>query len=337
MKKLVYIGNKLSGHGFNQTGIEMLGPLLESQGFRLVYASSKRNKVVRLFDMFATVIRHGASADGVLIDTYSTSNFWYALAISQMCRIFRTKYIPILHGGDLPNRLKRSPNLCRLVFTHAYRNVAPSGYLQDAFRKAGYETMLVPNAIDTRNYPFKPREVLVPKLLWVRAFSEIYNPKMAVQVLKHLKQNYPDAQLCMVGPDKDGTMESVSELAAELGVSVTFTGKLSKPDWIKLSEDYNIFLNTTHYDNMPVSVIEAMALGLAVVSTNVGGLPFLLSDGETALLVNDSDDQNMALCVQKLVDDVGFRQKMVQNAHAATRDFDVSHVAAKWVEILRNL
>lgn len=337
MKKLVYIGNKLSDHGFNQTGIERLGPLLENEGFRVVYASSKRHKVLRLLDMFAAIVRHGTSADCVLIDTYSTSNFWYALVISQMCRILGTKYIPILHGGDLPNRLKRTPNLCRLLFAHSYRNVAPSGYLQDAFQKVGFDTILIPNAIATEQYPFRLRNISVPKLLWVRSFSDIYNPKMAVRVLKHLQQNHAGAELCMVGPDKDHTVDSVKALADELGVSVTFTGRLSKAAWIKLSEDYNVFINTTHYDNMPVSVIEAMALGLVVVSTNVGGLPFLLEHGKTALLVNDNDDHDMALCVQKLIFDQDFQQKMVQNAHIITRDFDAQNVASKWVEILRNL
>lgn len=335
MKKLVYIGNKLSRHGFNQTGIEMLGPLLENQNFEVVYASSKKNKILRLADMFATVLRHGKSADFLLIDTYSTFNFWYALMVSQLCRLFKTKYIPILHGGDLPNRLKRSPKLCRMIFAHSHRNVAPSGYLQHTFSKYGFDTVLIPNAIDTSEYVFKIRTIETPKLLWVRSLAPIYNPQMAVRVLAQVKPNFPDAELCMVGPDKGGMLEKLKALANELGVSVTFTGKLSKAEWKQLSENYNIFINTTHFDNMPVSVIEAMALGLPVVSTNVGGLSFLLTDDDTALLVADDAVSNMADCIVKLVRNQNLLQKLVQNAHNLTRDFDAARVTAKWLEILR--
>ena len=60
---------------------------------------------------------------------------------------------------------------------------------------------------------------------------------------------------------------------------------MKKSSWINLSKDCDIFINTTNYDNMPISVIEAMALGLPIVSTNAGGLKYFHDDGEDALLV----------------------------------------------------
>jgi len=79
----------------------------------------------------------------------------------------------------------------------------------------------------------------------------------------------------MVGPDKDSSLGEAKDLAKQLGVaeSVTFTGVLPKAQWHQLSEKFDIFINTTNIDNMPVSIIEAMALGLPIVSTNAGGLP----------------------------------------------------------------
>ncbi len=334
MKKILYIGNKLARHGRNQTGIDTLGPLLEARGFRLVYASSQKNKLLRLFDMLAATLRH-SNADYVLIDTYSTVNFWYALLVSQLCRLLRIKYVPILHGGDLPRRLKQNPGLCRMVFGHSLVNVAPSGYLRHAFTEASFQTVMVPNAIPIGDYTFKQRNILKPKLLWVRAFSSIYNPQMAVRVLAALKGNYPDAALCMVGPDKDGSLAQVKALAEELGVEVRFTGGLSKSEWLKLAQDYDVFINTTHYDNMPVSVIEAMALGLAVVSTNVGGLPFLLEDQKTALLVNDNDAVEMTKCIDFVLKNPDFALQMVQNAHIHIGAFDAGKVASHWAEILK--
>ncbi|MBU7569681.1 MAG: glycosyltransferase family 1 protein, partial [Flavobacterium sp.] len=92
MKNLLYIGNKLSQHGFSVTSIETLGPLLEGEGYTLFYASSKKNKALRLLDMVWSTLRLRNKIDYLLIDTYSTSNFWYALLVSQLARLLKIKY-----------------------------------------------------------------------------------------------------------------------------------------------------------------------------------------------------------------------------------------------------
>lgn len=333
-KQLLYIGNKLSIHGKTLTNIETLGPLLEQQGHAVSYASSKKNRLFRLFDMIVQTFRFSKS-DYVLIDTYSTSNFWYAFLISQLCRLLKIKYIPILHGGNLPLRLQKNPRLCQMIFNHAHCNVAPSNYLFEAFKNAGFTNLVnIPNAIQMENYPFKKRTEISPKLLWVRSLAPIYNPEMALEVLQKLQKDFPNAALCMVGPNKDNKLAGLQQMAQRLGIQVTFTGKLPKSDWIQLSEQYDIFINTTHFDNMPVSVIEAMALGLPVVSTNVGGLPFLLKDRKTAWLVNDNDATAMATGIKEIIQNRTFGQQMITNAKHDIQQFDWNEVGAKWNEVL---
>ena len=97
------------------------------------YASSQQNKVLRLLDMVFCFFKYGPKVDYVIIDTYSTYNFYFALIISQLCRLFKKRYIPNLNGGNLPARLKKHPFLSALIFKHAYANVSPSPYLKQAF------------------------------------------------------------------------------------------------------------------------------------------------------------------------------------------------------------
>ncbi|NNL16412.1 MAG: glycosyltransferase family 4 protein, partial [Flavobacteriaceae bacterium] len=295
MKKIVYLGNKLSKKGKTETSIESLSDFLIQDGFDVVTASDKRNMFVRLFHMCYVLIANSRTADYVLIDTYSTLNFYYAYIISLLCRIVNLKYIPILRGGNLPLRLINNPNMSRAIFNNAYTNVSPSDYLKSVFGEQGYSNVIcIPNSIDIINYDFYERKIKIPKILWVRSFSEIYNPEMAIEVVKELKANQLDYELCMVGPEVDGSMSKAKKLAKELGIKVTFTGKLPKEDWIELSKNYNIFINTTNFDNMPLSVLEAMALGLPVVSTNVGGIPFLMQDNMDGYLVGKNDVSGMA-------------------------------------------
>lgn len=332
---LLYIGNKLTGHGATMTSIESLGLLLEREGYHLRYASSKKNKALRLIDMILKTIRYARKSDYVLIDTYSTINFWYAFIISQLCRIMHVKYIANLHGGNLPSRLNKNPVLCRMIFRHAYKNVAPSNYLLKAFENRGFaELLFIPNTLEIQNYACKQREELRPKLLWVRSLASIYNPEMALSVLEKLQKDFADASLCMVGPDKENKLQDLQQMAVIQDLNVKFTGKLSKPEWTKLAADYDIFINTTHFDNTPVSVMEAMALGLPVVSTNVGGIPYLLENKKTAMLINDNDADAMASAIKELIFDDSLSNQIIANSLDLVGKFDWSIVKTKWNEIL---
>ncbi len=334
--KLLYLGNRLSKHGFNKTTIETLGLHLEQEGFGVYYASNKKSFPFRMLDMMWSVVLYRKQVSYILIDTYSTKAFWYAFLCSQLARFFNIKYIPILHGGDLPNRLKKNPMLCRVLFSNAYKNVAPSGYLKQAFEKEGFKNVIhIPNTIEIEKYEFKLRTELTPNLLWVRAFASIYNPKMAVKVLQQLQEQYPSATLTMVGPDKDGSLQTTKDFAKSLGITVNFSGQLTKEEWWELASKHDIFINTTHFDNTPVSVMEAMALGLPVISTNVGGIPFLLTNEQNALLVPDNDITAMTNAVLDLLENKPKNNLLITNARTFIEQMDWKLVKQSWVSILK--
>lgn len=335
MKNLLYIGNNLNNKRSNLSSIKVLGPLLESEGFNLRYASSYSNKVLRLFDMLWSCLKYRSWTKMVLIDTYSTQNFYYAFCVSQLCRLLHLKYIPSLNGGNLPMRLENNPKLCGLIFNNAYKLVSPSIYLKEAFESYGYQKVFyIPNNLELDAYQYHNKAFKTPKLLWVRSFSKIYNPTLAVYVLKLLQVDDIQAELCMVGPDSDGSLKSVKQLAKKLAVEVRFTGKLPKKEWIALAKDYNIFINTTNFDNMPVSVIEAMALGLPIVSTNVGGIPFLIENEKDGLLVSPNNVLAMVNAIKRIINNPVASQAMAFNARQKVEQFDWEIVKHQWFELL---
>jgi len=334
--KILYIGNKLLKHGMSATSIETLGPLLENEGYEIFYSSDKKNLFYRLTDMLYAVWRHRKRVKYVIIDTYSKKSFHGAVVVSVLCRLLNVKYVNILHGGDLPVRLNNSPKTTRVVFNNAYKLVAPSGYLKYEFEKLGYKPVLIPNNINIGDYIFKHRSSIKPKILYVRSFASIYNPEMAIRVLNRLIKIYPDAELCMVGPDKDGTLASCKNLAIHYGIEkcVRFTGVLSKQEWHKLSEEYDIFINTTNVDNTPISVIEAMALGLPVVSTNAGGLPYLLNNEEDALLIDKGSVNGMVSAIKRLIENSELTEKISLNGRKKAESFDWEKVKVLWNDLL---
>lgn len=336
-KRILYIGNKLAHKGSTVTSIETLGLFLENEGYIIYTASRIKNKAFRFLDMLIKTIRYSKKVDCVLIDTYSTQNFWFAVAVGNVCRLLQLPYVPILRGGDLPNRLDKTPSQSKKLFHGAKVNVAPSNYLLQIFKEKGFQnTLYIPNTIAIEKYPLKKRDHILPKLLWVRSFAKIYNPLLALQVYERIKALYPIASLCMVGPDKDGSLEKCKEYAKSKNLDVVFTGKLEKEKWIALSQDYDIFINTTHFDNTPVSVIEAMALGLPVISTKVGGIPYLLENKKEALLVPDNDKDAFIDGIVTLCNDSSLTKILVQNARKKVEGFDWDYVKHLWNTLLND-
>ena len=337
MKTLIYIGNKsgVSKHA-NLTSIDLLAPLLVETGYEVYSASNKKNILIRLLNMLWTCFKYRKRADYVLIDTYGTLNFYYAYFVSQWCRVLKLKYIPFLHGGTLPERLKSSSKISKAIFNNAFVNIAPSLYTKSNFELSGYSNVAcIPNSIELKNYAFKDRFFKEVRLLWVRSFSKIYNPLLAIKVLKLLKDKNIDATLCMVGPDSDGSLQEAKQAAIDLNIEVDFPGKLSKEDWIVLSKDYNIFINTTNFDNMPVSVIEAMALGLPVVSTNVGGIPFLIEHNKNGLLVKPNSVDAFVESIMKIMSSLDNTNQIIREARKDAEKLDWEIVKKQWSNVLK--
>ena len=332
---ILYIGNKLSDSNRTVTSVETLGTFLSKDGHDVRSASSFVNVYLRMVHMIVFVVYHCRWADIVLIDTYSTRNFWYAVIIGRLCVALNLPFVLILRGGNLPHRIGKSAKAAKSVLNRSFMNICPSKYLFEELSKIGVPNLKnIPNTIKLEGYNFKPRVQLKPRLLWVRSFASIYNPKLALLVMEDLKSEFPEVTICMVGPDKDGSLYDCQDYAKMQGLTVHFTGKLEKEEWIRMAAGYDIFLNTTNFDNMPVSVSEAMALGLPVVSTNVGGMPFLIEDGVDGILVLPGDTKAMAGAIKDLLADPEKARKMAARARKKVEGFDWKVVAGQWKELL---
>jgi len=336
IKNVLYVGNLLGRHGFTPGVIETLGPLLEEEGYHVYYAGTSRKKVIRLIEIILKVTFLGKKANYILIDTYSTTAFWFAYFAAIVARGIRVPYVPILHGGDLPRRLTNSKRASKSLFNNSYVNVAVSSYLKHEFEARGFNVVLIPNSIEISKYQFRLRNTCRPRLLWVRSFHRQYNPIMAADVLKELLKIYPQSELCMVGPDKDGSMEEFRNYVNTLGISehVKITGLLKKEEWIKRAEDYDFFINTTNVDNTPVSVIEAMALGICVLSTNPGGIPFIIQDKINGILIEPGDFSNMAGELKKLIRNHELYKKLVMQGRSSAEKYSWESIKSLWQDLL---
>ena len=193
-------------------------------------------------------------------------------------------------SGQAPDHLRRSA-IARGTLRWVERNAVPSPFLQGVFRRHGIKADVIPNIVDVDRFSFRKRQPLAPKVLSTRNFEELYNVACTLRAFRLVQDRYAEATLTLVGAGSEEPR--LRALASELGLrNVHFAGRVAPADIWRYYADADIYLQTPDIDNMPSSVLEAFASGCAVVSTNAGGVPAILTDDRHGLLVECGDHQS---------------------------------------------
>jgi len=313
---------------------------LEAAGWTVLKTSPRSNRILRGLDMVTTAWRTRREFDVAQIDVFSGPAFLWAEAATLILRLVAKPYGLTLRGGNLPSFARKWPGRVRRLLRSAEVVTTPSRYLYDQMSPYCNHLRLLPNPLDLRAYTFVAREHVRPRLVWLRAFHGIYNPCLAAEVVKRLQGTFADTHLTMIGPDRgDGSYQSFQETVLRLGIedSVQCPGGIPKedvPTWLNKGD---IFLNTTNVDNTPVSVLEAMACGLCIVSTNVGGIPYLLEREVDALLVPPDDPDAMAAAVRRILTEPGLAERLSHNARENAEQFDWSIILPQWEDLFASI
>lgn len=310
---------------------EILADLFAADGYEVYAASRAANRYARLVDIFVALVRWHRRIDILLVQTYGGPSFVIEDMASALGRLFGHTVVLHLRGGAMPEFFARFPRWTRRVLARADAIIAPSPFLARAVEPWGYRARVIPNVIDLSAYPFTLRERVAPRLLWMRSFHPLYNPAMALRVLARVRAVHPDASLAMAGQD-NGLLAEMRREAERLGLrdAVRFPGFLDGAGKIREGRAADIFINTNRVDNTPVAVIEAGAMGLPVVATDVGGVSELIRDGDTGLLVPDDDDEAMAAAVLRLVDDPDLARRLSANGRALAGRSSWDEVRVEW-------
>ncbi len=330
---ILIIGNLLSATLGVRSVSEDLAARLAAAGWRVLTASEKPHPVSRVLEMAATVWRRRKEYEVANVEVFSGLAFCWAEVVCFLLRLLAKPCILTLHGGNLPAFARRRPNRVRRLLQSARFVTTPSRYLLEQMREYRPDLLLVPNPLRLEAYQFRHRTQPSPKLVWLRAFHRIYNPALAPQVVRRLAEEFPEIHLEMIGPDKgDGSAEEVRRMIAALDVSrrISQAGAVPKSEVPRHLDRGDIFLNTTNVDNTPVSVLEAMACGLCIVSTNVGGIPYLLEDEHDALLVPPEDSEAMAAAVRRILTSPQLAEKLSHNARRKAEAYDWHLILPQW-------
>lgn len=296
-----------------QTHMQVDG--LESEGVTVVRVDTILHKLnypalkyirLPLQALFTAVrfLRNAPRCDVVHIQACSWWGFLPAYVCVPLNKLFVKKRLVIsFHGAEGHIWIKKLRPIVVPILHGADVVVVVSPALKEAFAEYGVKSDVLWNLVDFKRFQFRERPVIKPNILWIRRFTPHYDPMAALKVFAKVKAEIPEASITFVG-DGGGLRTEMDKFIEDSRLTdVIYTGWVSDQ---RVSEEFNkadIFINTSHNDGLPTTLLEASAAGLPIVSTNPGGIPQMLIDGKEGLLAPVGDIDTLANHIIGLIRD----------------------------------
>jgi glycosyltransferase involved in cell wall biosynthesis len=334
------------------TQTQQLKRLLEAEGLRVVLVQVNRRytpewistiKHVRaLFRLFSYVLALWRAAGNVNVLHVMANSGWswhFFAAPAIWVAWLRGKPVIInYHGGEADKFFQKSFRWIKPTLAQAKLVAVPSGYLQSIFQKWGFQAQVIPNIVDLERFSrphantHSESQRLAFHLIVTRNLEPIYDVATALHAFALVRKQFPEAKLTVAGEGEE--LGSLRNLAKKLSVAdaVHFVGRLGRADIVELYHSADLMINPSLVDNMPISVLEALASEVSVVSTNVGGVPYFLNDREHALLVPPGNPDAMAATIVRLLQNNVLRQRLVRNGKAYVEKYTWKYVRNKWLD-----
>ncbi|HVG21605.1 MAG TPA: glycosyltransferase family 4 protein, partial [Blastocatellia bacterium] len=251
-----------------------------------------------------------------VVQVFSASNFSFLISPAPavlIAKLFGKPVILNYHSGQAEEHLRNYPRTATPIIKLADRLVVPSNFLVDVFAKFGIRAEAIFNTVDFSRFKYRRRDSLRPILFANRNLEAHYNVECALRAFALVQRQIPAARLIVAG---DGSQRAkLHAAAAELGLKNTeFVGAVPPERMPALYDSADIYLNSSEVDNMPLSILEAFACGLPVVTTDAGGIPYIVTDLETGLLTRRGDYRALAASILRLLVDDALAAKLASRA-----------------------
>lgn len=251
-------------------------------------------------------------------------------------KFFRKRVVLNYHAGQAVEHLRDWRRTAIPTIRRADAVVVSSGWLVDVFARYGIKARAIFNHVELDDFHFRERSPLRPVFLSNRNFDPIYNVPCVLRAFALIQKRFPQASLTVVG---DGAQRvEIEQLARDLQLrSVKFTGLVAPEEMPALCDGADIYLNASNVDNMPLSILEAFASGLLVVTSKAGGIPYVVNHEKTGLLVEMNDHEAMAAAAIRLLEDEELAAALARNARAECGQYEWNVVRESWLGFYREV
>ncbi len=319
---------KFRNHSQIKVDLQPINPVFFPSLQKIKYLRTILTTVKYLFDLLIKVPRYD------VIHVFSASYLSFFLAPTPaliIAKLMRRKTILNYRSGEAKDHLTNSPVSIRIIRKFD-KIITPSYYLVDVFAEFDLEAESIFNFVDGGKFTFRARNPLKPVFFSNRNFEELYNVGCILRAFAIIQNQYPKAELIIAG---DGIeKEKLHQLAKDLRLeNITFTGRISQNEMPEFYNRADIYLNSPNIDNMPNSVIEAFASGIVVVSTNAGGIPYIVTNNKNGILVDVDDHCALAEKAVYVLENSAFAEELIGDARRESEKYTWENVKDKWIKL----
>lgn len=273
-----------------------------------------------------------------VVHVYSASYWSFLLAPAPAIAVSRWFGKPVIlnyHSGEAEDHLASWGWRVHPWLRRVDKIVVPSTYLQDVFARHGYHARVVRNIIDTSCFHYRERSQLRPRLLSNRNLEAHYGVGTTLKAFALLRKQWPQARLKIAGYGSERARLEKWVRSERLD-GVEFVGRIEPEAMPRLYDEADIFVNSSVIDNQPISILEAFAAGLPVVSTPVGDIPAMMRNQQNGTLVPRDDPAAMAAAITLLLDAPGEAVTMARRAREEAEQYTWAQVGSVWTDLYRN-
>jgi glycosyltransferase involved in cell wall biosynthesis len=274
-----------------------------------------------------------------IIQAFSASYWSYLLSVMPpllVAKLYRKKIILNYRSGEAEDHLQRWPRTTVPLMKRMDAIVVPSGYLVDVFARFGLKARSIFNIVDIERFNYRERAVLAPRFMCCRLLEPLYNVANVIRAFKLIKDEVPEATLTIAA---DGSQRAnLEKLVADLKLdSVTFSGFVPFDRMPALYDAHDVQLIGNEIDNMPAAITESCATGVIIVTTAAGGIPYIVENGRSALIVACGDVAGLAREALRALRDPELARRLARNARDRARDFTWPRVRGQWLALYHEL
>ena len=274
-----------------------------------------------------------------VIQVFSASYWSYLLSVMPpllVAKLYRKKIILNYRSGEAEDHLRRWPRTTVPFMRRMDAIVVASGYLVDVFAKFGLQTRSIFNIVDIERFRYRERAVLEPRFLCCRLLEPLYNVGNVIRAFRLIKDEVPDATLTIAA---DGSQRAqLEKLVIDLKLdSVTFRGFVPFDQMPDLYDAHDVHLIGNDIDNMPGAITESCATGIIIVTTDAGGIPYIVQNGRSALIVPRGDVAGLAREALRALRDPELSRNLARNARERAQDFTWPRVRGQWLALYHEL
>jgi L-malate glycosyltransferase len=307
------------------------GPLRRLQ--RVKYARTVVNTLAMLIILIVRLPRYD------IVQVYAASYFSFLLTPAPavlIAKLYGKRVIMHYHSGEAEDHLSHWRWMAAPVIRLADAVIVPSGYLVDVFARFGLRARAIFNIAALDEYRFRGRKPLRPVFFTSRSHEPLYNVPCVLRAFALIQAQYPQARLTVGGDG--GERHRLEQLARELKLRNTiFTGLIPFDRMPAVYDTHDIYLTATDIDNMPNSITECFAAGLPVVTTNAGGVPYVVRHEETGLMVGRDDHEALAANAIRLIEDQELGAAIASRAREECAQYAWPLIKGQWLAIYRAL